>query len=369
MLNGLDLFTGIGGLTIALREWVRPIVYCENDRYAQAVLLSKMETGELPYAPIWDDIRGLGGSLLPKDDIDIIYGGFPCQDISTAGNGEGLEGERSGLFFEVTRLAREIRPRFVFLENVPAITVRGLDRVCLEFTSMGYDSRWTHLSASSVGANHQRDRWWFLAYSNGNGVRLQSNGLTECEEKTRAIDDSQGERRGLVGNADRKWNESQSRCLEQKSSERKQKSSSRPNNTSEAVANTSIERFGKERQLRCEQPEKRIGRRSKTMANPEGIGSEPRRVSIRSEEKHTKPKLRSEISDSNGIRLEEQRSEKRRPTGAATDASWWAVEPDVGRVVNGLPNRVDRIRGLGNAVVPLQAKEAFKKLMGIKAPI
>lgn len=124
MLNGLDLFSGIGGIAYALKEWVRPVIYCEIDRYAQGVLLSRMETGEIPVAPIWDEVKTLGKtSEMPQ--IDIISGGFPCQDISVAGNGAGLAGERSGLFFEIARLCSELKPRFIFLENVPAITTRG----------------------------------------------------------------------------------------------------------------------------------------------------------------------------------------------------------------------------------------------------
>lgn len=121
MLNGLDLFSGIGGLTLALAPWVRPVAYCENDAYAQSVLLSRQACGDLPVAPIWDDVR----TLTKMPAVDIIYGGFPCQDISCAGLGAGLEGERSGLFFEVMRLVTEINPIFVFLENVPAIRMRG----------------------------------------------------------------------------------------------------------------------------------------------------------------------------------------------------------------------------------------------------
>ena len=139
MLNGLDLFSGIGGISLALIPWVEAAAYCERDRYAQSVLLQRMWNGELPVSPIWDDVRTLQAAHFNGMAIDIIYGGFPCQDISSAGAGAGLEGERSGLFFEIVRLARELQPRFVFLENVPAISVRGLDRVLLEFTAMGFD--------------------------------------------------------------------------------------------------------------------------------------------------------------------------------------------------------------------------------------
>lgn len=94
---------------------------------------------------------------------EIIYGGFPCQDISVAGRGEGLGGERSGLFSEIVRLASELRPQFIFLENVPAIRTRGADVVVGELAHIGYDSRWLTLSAAEIGANHIRERWWLLA--------------------------------------------------------------------------------------------------------------------------------------------------------------------------------------------------------------
>jgi len=133
VLNGLDLFSGIGGITLALDGYVRPLVYCESDRYCQAVLLSNQQQGLLPCAPVWDDVQTLQGDYFP--DVDIIYAGFPCQDISVAGNGIGMErGRRSGLFFEIARLVRETNPKFVFLENVPAIRTRGLNAVAQAFT-------------------------------------------------------------------------------------------------------------------------------------------------------------------------------------------------------------------------------------------
>lgn len=174
MLDGLDLFSGIGGNTLALREWVNTVAYCERDRFAQAVLLSRMRDGTIPNRPIWDDITTLRGEHLPP--IDIIVGGFPCQDISVAGNGAGLEGKRSGLFFEIVRLVDEVRPKFIFLENVPAITVRGLDKVTMELTKLRYDCRWATVSAKEVGAPHLRKRWFLLANSSGVGLRLPISG-------------------------------------------------------------------------------------------------------------------------------------------------------------------------------------------------
>jgi len=172
MLSGLDLFSGIGGITLALRPWVRPIAYCENDRWAQACLLSRMYDGSLPNAPIWDDVSTLSKDIIGPEPIDIIYGGFPCQDISCAGLGAGLGGKRSGLFFEIARLVGELRPNFVFLENVPAITTRGLTEVCLALTALGYDCRWTIVSAREMGAPHLRERWFLLAHANGAGLQI-----------------------------------------------------------------------------------------------------------------------------------------------------------------------------------------------------
>lgn len=169
-MNGLDLFSGIGGITKALEGYVIPVAYCENDKYAQAVLLSRMSTGDLPEAPIWDDVRTLDGQELPA--IDIIYGGFPCQDISVAGRGAGLAGERSGLYFEIARIVSEIRPAFVFLENVPNIRTTGADIVVGTLASIGYDCRWGVLSAADVGANHIRERWWLLANAKSEQERI-----------------------------------------------------------------------------------------------------------------------------------------------------------------------------------------------------
>ena len=163
-MNGLDLFSGIGGISYALRDYVRPVAYCEIDTYCQAVLLSRMSSNEIATSPIWDDIRTLDPSKW-RQAIDIIYGGFPCQDISIAGNGKGLEGERSGLFYEILRLAKEIKPSFIFLENVPAIRSRGGLQVVREVAELGYDCRWLLISAKSCGASHKRERWFMLAYS------------------------------------------------------------------------------------------------------------------------------------------------------------------------------------------------------------
>lgn len=256
-MNGLDLFSGIGGISIALEPWVRTVAYCEREPYAQGVLLSRMECGELEQAPIWDDVVTLRGEVLRElPPIDIITAGFPCQDLSVAGLAKGLDGERSGLFFEVARLADELRPSFLFLENVPAIRTRGGETVVKTLASLGYDCRWTTLTASSVGAKHRRERWFLLAHTKRTG--------------------SQGR----------------------------------------IPVRTHQEREGERGHTGC------------------GGASLPSGRTL-------KPRLNCH-------------------------KDFWAVEPSVGRVVDGLPRRVERIKSLGNSVVPLQVQKAFEKLITLK---
>lgn len=189
-MNGLDLFSGIGGISYALSDWVKPVAYCEIEPYCQSVLLQRMRERHLPQAPIWDDVRTLPANELPP--IDIITAGFPCQDISIAGNGKGLDGEHSGLFFEIIKLASLLRPSFMFLENVPAILHRGGKQVVGELAKHGYDCRWTVISASSVGALHQRKRWFALCHTNDKPSQ-------QAYPKTEAKHKSQNSRRGYTG--------------------------------------------------------------------------------------------------------------------------------------------------------------------------
>jgi DNA (cytosine-5)-methyltransferase 1 len=164
MFNTLDLFAGIGGFSLGLERTggFRTAAFCEIDRKAQKVL-----NKHWPDVPVFEDV-----SALTKEKIDetvgvpihVITGGFPCQDISLAGRGAGLEGERSGLWFQFHRLIKEVQPRYVFIENVSALRSRGLDAVVSGLNEIGYDAEWHCLPASAVGAPHQRDRLWIVAY-------------------------------------------------------------------------------------------------------------------------------------------------------------------------------------------------------------
>lgn len=187
-MNGLDLFSGIGGNTLALGDYIKTVAYCEREPYAQAVLLSRMDKGIIESAPIWDDVNTLKGSML-ETSIEIITAGFPCQEISSGGNGKGLEGKRSGLFFELLRLVQEIGPNFVFLENVKTIRTRGLSEVLNAFSILGYDCRWTGVSALEISSPHYRPRWFMLArkMANTQNERLEAYRLPLGKETRQPV--------------------------------------------------------------------------------------------------------------------------------------------------------------------------------------
>ena len=165
---------------MALRDYCKTVLYCEINDYCRKVLTHRMTDGLLDEAPIWEDIKTLN---YEGNHVDIITGGFPCQNISVAGNGKGLAGEQSGLFYELLRVCSDIKPRWIFLENVPAITTRGGTEVVREIAKMGYDLRWCVISASGLGALHRRERWFLLAHS----TSQEPNGFSEREEKTHPL--------------------------------------------------------------------------------------------------------------------------------------------------------------------------------------
>jgi len=304
-LHGLDLFWGVGGISQALAPWVTTVTYCERERYAQSVLLSRMSKGEIDTAPIWDDVTTLKSELLPR--IDIISGGFPCQDVSVAGHGKGLGGSRSGLFFEIVRLARELRPRFLFLENVPAIRTRGLHTVVQELTKIGFDCRWTMLSASEVGAKHKRERWFLLA--NSNSPRQVQNPPQSAQ-----------------------WN-------------------------NQAESFGSSETLGHPQCSRLSNGANEFGNCHDWEASVDlGDSGEAPTTLADTKDKH------------DGL---SSRTEKKKPRFGSNGcneftADFWSVEPGMGRVVNGIQNRSHRIKCLGNGVVPLQVRTAFLNLLNLE---
>lgn len=164
-MNELALFAGAGGGILGgkLLGW-RTVCAVEFAEYPRQVLLARQRDGLLEPFPIWDDVRTFDGRPW-RGHVDVITGGFPCQDISVAGKGLGLAGERSGLWREMFRIIREVEPQFVFVENSPMLTVRGLGIVLGDLASVGFDARWGVLGAAHVGAPHLRERIWIVAHS------------------------------------------------------------------------------------------------------------------------------------------------------------------------------------------------------------
>jgi DNA (cytosine-5)-methyltransferase 1 len=270
--NELALFAGAGGGLLASRllGW-HTVCAVEIDEYCRRTILARQRDNLLDRFPIWDDIRTFDGRPW-RGKIDIISGGFPCQDVSAAGKGAGLAGERSGLWFEMRRVIEEVRPRFVFTENSPNLRTRGLGAIIENLTSLGYDCRWCVLGAGHVGAPHRRNRMWIVAHSKRNELRDQQRG-----------------RRRQNG---------------------QDKVEFRDNGTAKHVAHTAKQYRSKQRQKASEF---RRGCEIVAYAN-------------------SKSKIWS--------------PESWKKCGP------WSTEPTVGRVVNGLAHRVDRLRALGNGQVP-----------------
>ena len=202
-MNELALFAGAGGGILGghLLGW-RTVAAVEIEDYPRRVLLQRQADGFLPRFPIWDDICTFDGKPW-RGKVDVISGGFPCQDISAAGKGAGLDGERSGLWGEMARVIHEVQPRFVFVENSPMLTSRGLGRVLGDLAQMGFDAKWGVLGADAIGLPHHRERIWVLATNNDSkyakrmfkqtiqGVtrisREYANGMDKNEQGLRSI--------------------------------------------------------------------------------------------------------------------------------------------------------------------------------------
>ena len=176
MLTVGDLFSGIGGFSLGLeRAGMKTAWFSEIDPYASAVLRKHW-----PDVPNHGDIRGIRAGAVER--VDLLCGGFPCQDISNAGKRAGIDGERSGLWSEYARVIGELRPRYVVVENVAALLGRGLERVLGDLAALGFDAEWHCIPASAVGAPHRRDRIWIVAHARCDGGE-RWGGLGELERR------------------------------------------------------------------------------------------------------------------------------------------------------------------------------------------
>ena len=204
-LKMIDAFSGIGGFSYAAEKFVggfQTTQFIENDSYCQKVLKKHW-----PKIPIHNDIQTFNAKPY---SADIITGGFPCQDISTGGQGKGITKEtRSGLFYELIRIIRMVRPKYIILENVAAILNNGLDIVLGELSQAGYDAEWSVISASSLGACHRRSRWWCVAYTNDYGS--PSSSISGLDDQT---NNDSSERTNQVGKPSRSIESSDSRVVQ-----------------------------------------------------------------------------------------------------------------------------------------------------------
>jgi len=304
----LDLFAGIGGGILGhLLCGHRIVCAVELDPYCRSVLVQRQNDGHLPTFPIWDDVRTFDGGRW-RGIVDVVSGGFPCQNISPAGDRTGITGEKSSLWFDMLCVVREVRPRFVFVENSAQLVRNGLDIVLGGLDASGYDAQWCVLGASDVGAPHYRKRCWILAYANGRPAFTVSGGVG----KKGAVASSHRQKNSSAGITRRassdEWRDSLL-GLERQSRE----SSERNNETN--VSDT--ENGG-------------IMRRDREFPTTETTGGSKRH--------------------------------HRRGTPEYGTREWWKVEPGIRRVVDRCSHRLERLKGLGNAQVPLCAAVAWKTL-------
>ena len=176
-LNELALFAGAGGGILGgkLLGW-NTVCAVEWEPYPTSVLVARQNEGFFSPFPIWDDVQTFDGKPW-KGIVDVISGGFPCQDISSAGKGAGIEGAKSSMWKHMARIIGEVEPAFAFIENSPMLRTRGLGVVLQDLASLGYDAEWGTVSAASVGANHQRSRMWIVA-ANTNVSQCKRRGIS-----------------------------------------------------------------------------------------------------------------------------------------------------------------------------------------------
>lgn len=181
-----SLFAGIGGFELGLERAIpgaQTIWQVEKEPFCQSILKKHW-----PHAQLFDDVCAVGAHNLPP--VDILCGGFPCQNITNGGKKEGIYGEKSSLWFEMRRIISELRPPIIILENVAAITFRGLSRVLADLAALRYDAEWCIISARDFGAPHLRERWFCVAYPlRSRGAAWLSTPRPEQEEPTTKFDD------------------------------------------------------------------------------------------------------------------------------------------------------------------------------------
>ena len=332
-MNELALFAGAGGGILGgkLLGW-RTVCAVEWEQYPASILCARQNDGILPPFPIWDDVQTFDGHPW-RGLVDVISGGFPCQDISAAGKGVGIDGERSGMWKQMARIICEVRPRYVFVENSPMLTSRGLGTVLGDLASMGFDARWGVLGAADVGAKHQRDRIWLVAKWRGQLSHAQHNRIRRWEQQQEGITQEDGEVANTTSH--RLQKQANQRILESQGRSELQLGESR--DTDELAY---AQRKGLEGQPDSGEQEVSWTGSGGALADTENQGDVWREWEL-------------------GFTQQEHDSGR-----GSTDGSrqWWSVEPNVGRVAHGVAARVDRLKAIGNGQVPLCAATAWRIL-------
>jgi DNA (cytosine-5)-methyltransferase 1 len=319
-VNELALFAGAGGGILGghLLGW-RTVCAVEWEPYPASVLCARQNDGLLPPFPIWDDVQTFDGKPW-RGIVDVVSGGFPCQDISAAGKGVGIEGERSGMWREMARVVSEVRPKFVFVENSPMLVTRGLERVLGDLTEIGYDTKWLVMGAADIGAPHQRDRIWIFG---------SDTSFKRCD-----IGGSNREERQFLYDINRNASESESK---------RERRLGGIGSIGSDVADTSSQR--------SQAGSSNTQRRQEGDANQFKYGSDD--VAYTSDERDVWREWEL------GFAQQEHHG-----GGISFDGSrkWWSAEPNVGRVAHGVAARVDRLKSIGNGQVPLCAATAWRIL-------
>jgi len=299
------------------------VAFCEIEEYPRKVLEKHW-----PGVPVYEDVRNVTKERLDADGIgriDVITGGFPCQDLSVAGNQAGIEASRSGLWGELCRIIGDIRPRYAIVENVTALISGGNGRwfgkVLGDLVEIGYDCEWHCISASELGAHHHRDRVWIICYPQH--VRRDASEIRESDQERDGSDpqgeESTGEFKGSSDSSNVAY------C-----------DNSRMEVTRQHKANESSCGCGENN---CRRSRTDDGRKFKS--EKDGILADTISQRQSRQGESIKPLFAKAIKDWKTINAE-----------SGCISGIWETESELGRVANGIPRRVDRLKGLGNAVVP-----------------
>ena len=313
----LDLFSGIGGFSLGLEATgaFETVAFCDYDQYCQKVLRKHW-----PWVTIYDDVKELNSERLSANghtEVDIITGGYPCQPFSIAGRQKGEQDPRH-VWPEMFRLVKELRPTWVIGENVSGHIKLGLDTVLENLESEGYATRAFSISASSIGSNHQRERVWIIANTNELGW---DNWIYNREERQVSND--------------------KERNIEESESERDRR----------------IDRIGQVSQTmedtRCTQWPWSFFQNQDEDETREGYADQFERSSGTSESDVADTEVSDTDSEGLARRWSEFELREGQEEGEIGWSQWWQSEPNVGRVANGVPKRVDRLKSLGNSLVPM----------------